>query len=162
MLLFVARGAIHQAFSLLGFLVPVAALEAEAHVDAVGWSSHGHLADVAVAVLAILPGGDVGAVTEIHKVGQVCDLRPAQRPPLLPESHELVDSGLAFLAGDLNVLVATHALLHRRDASDRAVERARVAEKALYAGIEVFLVIEVDRLVGGYFSSRPILEGKSK
>jgi len=142
--LLVAGGAIHQPLSLLWVLVPVAVFEAEAHVDPIGASGHGHLADVTVAVLAVPARGKVGPVIKVDEIGQIHDAWPLQRATFRPHLQNRVHRGLAALADDLYVLVAANAFLHGGDAGHWAVDRARMTEQAWYIGGDVLSVVESD------------------
>jgi hypothetical protein len=140
----VAGHASHEPLALHWVLVAVAAIQAKAHVDAIGRYGHRHLADISVTLFAVLTGRYVGKVLKVDKVGQVYDLGPDQWFSCFPGMHELFYLCLACLTSDLDVLVAAHALLGGGDPGDLSDVATRVAEKALSTGVNVRAVHELD------------------
>jgi hypothetical protein len=146
--LLVAGRAGHQSLAHGRVLVAMALVQAKAHVDTVRELRHGHLADVAVAGLAVLAGSNVRLVGEMDEIRKVDYLGPDQRLACLPGRHEPVHNLLSLRAGDLYVVMTTHTFLNRGDGGYRAVERPWMAKKAGDAGGYVLLVVELERAAG--------------
>ena len=101
------------------------AVQAPAHVHDLRVFGDLDLAHVAVAVLAVEPGGDVGTVVEMHEFGYFGNRHPDK---ILPICHG-IEQGFQFYArvglGDL--LVTAPTLVDRRQPGRSALGRAGMA-----------------------------------
>src|SRR3972149_10466876 len=83
--LLVTCQAIGQSGHLLLRLLQVT-LQTPAHIHPHHWAHHLHLADIAMAGLAVDPSAEMGLMAEVDEVGLLVHAPPGDRFPTLPES----------------------------------------------------------------------------
>jgi len=120
-------------------------LQAPSHREWRNLADSIHVLYWSVALLARNSREDVLAVVEVHEVGKVMDLDPADGPPELHGFLQLLDFNRLFFYN----AVAVHAHAFRRDSSMAAGARSIVTIKTRNLVIACMnLVREVDRLLG--------------
>jgi len=136
---------------LLDVRLLLVATEAPAHVHFHHRVHLGHVADVAVAALAVQAGDDdVHLMREVHKARQLVDAHPGDRLLALPIARQLLD----LRRVRRNDFVAAHALLDAGDAGSRRSPRLGVAKQTRDAGLNHDFVVEGDWLLGRGLGSR--------